>query len=179
MYLDKCQLYPPASTSIPHYWIPSHLPTQHPHIPTSRQSLHRQYRLVAYRHLPLHLNHNTHLLHAKSNTGLGTPTICKWRCTGTPEMLLLPSPVAMDSSWLPSHELDHWQLNNSPPNDLWKVNIPHPHNQGLKHWQASTHWGSALLQTELLHKNSHTARIRPLHGSTTLQPLHWQETKST
>ena len=58
-------------------------------------------------HLPLHPKHDTHFFHAKNSTGLGTPTICKQRCIGTPEMLLLPSPMAMDFPWLPSHELDH------------------------------------------------------------------------
>ena len=109
--------------------ISSHLPTQHPHIPTSRQSQFRRYRLVAYRHLPLHPKHETHLLHAKIGAGLGTPIICKWRHTGTPEMLLLSSPVAMDSPRLSSHEPDHQQPTNSPPNDLRKVNLPYPHTQ--------------------------------------------------
>ena len=117
-------MYPHTSTSIPHYWIPILLPTEHPHISTSRRSLCRQYRLVAYRHAPLHLKHDSHLLHAKNSTGLGTPTICKQRCTGTPEMLLLSSPVAMDSPRLSNHEPDHRQPNNSPPNDLRKVNLP-------------------------------------------------------
>ena len=71
MYLDKPQLHPLTSTSIPHYWIPSHLSTQHPHLPMSRQSLCRQYRLVAYRYLLLHPKHITHLLHAKSSTSWG------------------------------------------------------------------------------------------------------------
>ena len=71
MYLDKPQLYPLASTSITYYWIPSHLSTQQPHLPMSRRSLCRQYRLVAYRHLPLRPKHDTHFLHAESSTNLG------------------------------------------------------------------------------------------------------------
>ena len=41
MYLNKSQLHPHTSTPIPHYWVQSHLSTQHPHLPTSRQSLRR------------------------------------------------------------------------------------------------------------------------------------------
>ena len=132
----------------------------HPNVQTKPNNL---CFTLLIRHLPLHPKLDTYFLHTKNSTGLGTPINCKWRHTGIPEMLLLSSPVVMDSSWLSSHEPDHqqsskWPLEGQPP----LTSCP-----GLKHIQ-EMHTRSLPCPRWIFYTRTHT----PPGSGTHMGPQH-------
>ena len=102
MHLAKPQLHPFTSTPLTHKRVPSLMSQKYPHFPTPRRGLCRQHQPVAHRAFPLHLRINPSIIPAKSCASMGASTICQRGCPGTPEMVLLPSPVEMDSPWISS-----------------------------------------------------------------------------
>ena len=80
--------------------VPSLMSQKYPHFPTPRRGLCRQHQPVAHRAFPLHLRTNLSIFYAKSCASMGAPTIPQRGCLGASEMLILPSPVEMDSPWI-------------------------------------------------------------------------------